>query len=191
MVISPKVILKLGDRVPLVSNLGERDLFEPEGLGFDLRVGEVFAISGEGFLGVEDRDTPPAQAVTANVVNGRQQYSLPPGAFILVRTMETVALPSSPIFVEELGASVWLLVTVLPRSTLQRCGVLLLATKVDPGYNGALTFGLANLGGCPFRVERGGRIANIVFHSALGEAKPYGGQWNGGRVATESRERQV
>ena len=81
---------------------------------------------------------------------------------------------------------------VYPRSTLQRCGIYLMATKTDPGYTGELTFALSNLGNMPFRLELGARFANIVFLQVIGDIqRAYERQWKGGRVSTGGMEKQV
>jgi hypothetical protein len=43
-------------------------LKNPEGAGFDLRVGEIYKIKGKGFLGVEERETPNAEKVKVKKV---------------------------------------------------------------------------------------------------------------------------
>ncbi|MBU0471021.1 MAG: hypothetical protein KKF65_00225 [Nanoarchaeota archaeon] len=93
--------------------------------------------------------------------------------------------------VEEGEKPVYLMPTIYPRSTLQRCGVLLISTTTNPGYKGELTFGMVNLNKHSFKLELGARIAKLVFVEVVGElARTYEGQWNRGRVATEKVERQ-
>ena len=58
MILGVEKLLKLVKEKKLVENLSERELKNPEGAGFDLRIGELYEISGKGFLGVEDRKTP-------------------------------------------------------------------------------------------------------------------------------------
>ena len=79
---------------------------------------------------------------------------------------------------------------VYPRSSLFRAGILLLATKTDPGYEGQLTFGLANPGPFSVKLQLGARICNIVFHAIEGRTIGYRGQHQGGRVS-HGEERQV
>ena len=48
----------------MVENLCDRKINNPEGAGFDLRLGEVYELrEGEGFLGVEKRNTPKSELV--------------------------------------------------------------------------------------------------------------------------------
>lgn len=191
MIVSTRKILELNDRYHLLENLCERESY-PEGVGIDIRVGEVYSIEGEGYLGVEERKTPEIELV-ASIRKGDKEVTLGMHEFVLVKTMEKVNLPAEKIVVEDGMKPAYLMMDVRPRSTLQRCGIYFMGTKTDPGYHGELTFALANLGKKPFRLELGARIANVVFQPVLGDIhRAYGGQWNGGRVSTGSeKEKQV
>ena len=58
MILGPKELLKLVKSKNLLENLSERELTNPEGAGFDLRLGEVYKITGKkAFLGVTERHT--------------------------------------------------------------------------------------------------------------------------------------
>ena len=46
-----------------MEGLSERELTSPEGAGFDLRLGEVYKISGNAFLGVNERKTAEIKLV--------------------------------------------------------------------------------------------------------------------------------
>lgn len=186
---SAKRILELNEKYKLISNLAERE-YSPEGTGFDIRAGEIYLIRGDGYLGVEDRKTPDIEKV-ADVNKGDRKFTLLPGEFVLVKTMESVSLPSEKIVTEEGSKPTFLTIHVYPRSTLQRCGVHLMATKTDPGYSGELTFGMANMGKSKFELDLGARIANVVFMQVVGDLhRAYEGQWKGGRVAAEKLEKQ-
>ncbi|UCG95437.1 MAG: hypothetical protein JSV92_00070 [archaeon] len=183
MIISAKKILELNKKYRLIENLAEREL-NPEGLGIDIRAGGVYRLGGEGFLGIEDRETPKISKMDGSKI------VLNPGDYVLVKTMERINVPRKKITVD--GKRVFLMPDVYPRSTLQRSGIYLMATKTDPGYHGELTFAMANLGGASFKLEIGARIANLVFKCATGDlSREYGGQWKGGRVSTKGREKQI
>lgn len=183
MIISAKKVLELNKNHKLVENLDKREL-NPEGLGIDVRVGEVYMIGGEGFLGIKDRETPKIRKIEGPKV------VLNPGDYFLVKTMEKVRVPGEKILID--GKKFFLMLDVYPRSTLQRSGIYLMTTKTDPGYHGELTFAMANLGTAPFKLEIGARIANLVFKKAEGDlSRAYGGQWRGGRVSTKGREKQI
>lgn len=178
MLIGPKKLLKLVKKQKLIENLSQRELENPEGAGFDLRVGELFKIKGKGFLGVEERNTPEVELIASH--NGKKKsYTVKPGEFLLMRTIESVNMPDN------------LTAHNFPRSTLFRSGLYLSATQVSPGYKGQLVFGIKNLGTAPVKVEMGARVSHIQFFEVIGGGIRYKGQWQGGRVSTRKRERQV
>lgn len=179
MPIGPKKLLQLVKKKKLVQNLSERELKNPEGAGFDLRLGEVYAISGKGFLGIRERETPKPKLVARYQEEERNSHTLKPGDFVLVKTLEYVNLP------EDIAGYLY------ARSTLFRSGLNLLCTQIAPGYHGELTMGLANLGPSKVEIEMGARIAHIQFEPVVGGGNRYRGQWKGGRVAATKREKQV
>ena len=173
---------KLVEEKQLVGGLCERELKSPEGAGFDLRLGEVYELSGDGFLGVEERKTPQAKLLAANDPAKPESdnfFIFKPGEYYLVKTMEKVNLP------------VTLSGVIFPRTTLFRSGLGLFNGIAQPGYQGELTFGLGNLGKGEIKVSFGARIAHITFQEVIGEGNQYRGQWQGGRVATGGRETQI
>ena len=189
MIISAKKVLELNKKYKLIENLSERE-WTPEGVGIDVRVGEVYKIEGEGFLGVVTRKTPKVKKI-ADIKEGDKRITLKPGDFVLVKTIEKVNVPAEKIVIEESKEPAYLMLDVYPRSTLQRCGIYFMGTKTDPGYYGELTFALVNVGNSSFELELGARIANLVFKRVEGDIhRPYEGQWKGGRVGTEEFEKQ-
>ena len=178
MLIGAEELLKKVKKEGLIKNLSERELVNPEGPGFDLRVGEVFKLKGSGFLGVSERQTPDAELV-ASIEAGAKKIKIKPGEYFLVRTIEEVNLRDN-IFAH-----------IYSRTTLFRSGLQLLTGKVGPGYYGKLTFGLKNLGEAHFDLELGARIAFIVFHEVLGRSNVSRGQWRGGRVVAAKKEKQI
>ncbi len=179
MPIGPKLLLKLVKEKKLVENLSERELTNPEGAGFDLRIGELYQIKGGGFLGISERKTPQDVLLASYQENKVKKVLLKPGKYYLMRTIEAVNLPIN------------LIAYPFSRGTLHRSGVLLLANQVNPGYQGQLTFGLANLGNNTMEVEMGARVAHIIFEKVKGGGSQYRGQWQGGRVAATKKEKQV
>jgi deoxycytidine triphosphate deaminase len=192
MILSTKTILALNKKCkpPLIENLSEREASNAEGVGMDLRVGEVYKLEGEGFLGVSDRKTPDERKI-ADIKEGAKEVILEPGDYVLVKTMEKVNIPSEKIAIEEGAVPAYIMVDVHPRSTLQRCGIYFMGTKTDPGYSGELVFALTNLSKSTFRLELGARIANITFEQVAGDiVRAYEGQWKGGRVSAKKVEKQ-
>src|SRR3989344_5665427 len=80
-------ILELNETYKLIENLSERELNNPEGVGIDIRVGEVYAIEGDGFLGVTERKMPDTKKI-ASILDGDKEVTMKPGDYLLVKTME-------------------------------------------------------------------------------------------------------
>jgi deoxycytidine triphosphate deaminase len=182
MILGIKELHRLIDKQKLVENLCEREMNNPEGAGFDLRLGEIYELVGSGFLGVEERQTPEIKLAAKNEEGKSEQdnsFVFEPGKYYLVKTMEKVNLP------------VTLSGIIFSRTTMFRSGLGLFNGVVQPGYQGELTFGICNLGKSNIKVSFGARIVHITFHEVLGEGNQYRGQWQGGRVATEGKEVQV
>jgi deoxycytidine triphosphate deaminase len=182
MILGIQKLHELVKEINLVENLCDRELNNPEGAGFDLRLGEVYEISGAGFLGVEQRDTPKSVLLAAHDPakdEAENYFIFEPGKYYLVKTMEKVNLP------------VTLSGIIFPRTTMFRSGLGLFNGVVQPGYSGELTFGLANLGPSQIKVSFGARVVHITFQEVLGTGNQYRGQWQGGRVSTNGHEVQV
>jgi len=178
MILGPKKLLQLVKEINLVENLDKRELQNPEGAGFDLRLGEVYRIFGDAFLGVEERQTPKIELVAKYDPEKRQSITIKPGEYFLVTTIEKVNLPLD------------ICATFIPRTTTFRSGLYLRTGIAQPGYCGKLTFGLKNEGPVAVTLELGCRFVFAVFHQVEG-ATSYRGQWQGGRVTTEKKEKQV
>lgn len=182
MILGIKKLHELVKETNLVENLCDRELNSPEGAGFDIRLGEIFELEGDGFLGVEERNTPNANSVAKNDSSKNETenfFIFEPGKYYLVKTMEKVNLPTT------------LSGIIFPRTTMFRSGLGLFNGVVQPGYCGELTFGVCNLGKSNIKVSFGARIAHITFHEVLGEGNQYRGQWQGGRVSTGGTETQI
>jgi len=181
MPLGPKTLLKLVKTKKLVENLSERELTNPEGAGFDIRLGEVFKLKkGKGnFLGVTERKTPDVKSLEVYKKGKEKFFNFKAGEYYLVKTIESVNLP------KELGGYVY------SRSTLFRSGLLLAVTQIAPGYEGPLTFGLYNVGKLDIKIALGARIAHVQFEKVDGGGSMYRGQWKGGRVSATKKEKQV
>lgn len=181
MPIGPKQLLNLVKTKKLVEKLSERELTNPEGAGFDLRIGEVYKLKKGGskaFLGEFERQTPDYKVV-ASYESKDKYVTLEPGDYVLMNTIENVNLP------EDICGHIF------TRSTLYRCGILFLCTQIAPGYSGELTFGLKNISEFPVKIEMGARVAHVQFDYVEGGGSAYRGQWQGGRVAATKKEKQV
>lgn len=176
MVLGIEELQALVKKSGLVENLSERELSNPEGAGFDLRVGEVYEISGKGFLGVTERETPEMQILGKNE---GEKISLKPRTYYVLKTIEKVNMPEN------------LLAIMTPRSTLFRSGVYIFGGQVPPGYKGELNMGIYNFRDEEFELEIGARVVHIMFFEVKGKGNLYRGQWQGGRTTTEERETQI
>lgn len=179
MILGPKKLLELVKKVKLVENLSERELTNPEGAGFDLRLGEVYKISGDAFLGETHRKTADIELVEKYVEGETRSITLKPGDFYLVTTIESVNTPLD------------ITINFKPRSTTFRSGLFLRTGNVAPGYKGKLSFGLKNEGPIEVTIEMGARFVHAQFEQVLGEGNQYRGQWQGGRVTAKVKEKQV
>lgn len=174
-------LLKEVEERNLVEGLCERELENPEGAGFDLRLASVYKFSGKGeaFLGIDERQTPEIEEIVSYSKDEKRTITFQPGEYYLVSTIEKVNMPLD------------LCAAVKPRTTLFRSGLFLRTGSVAPGYSGILTFALVNEGPMPVTMELGCRFSHIQFQRLEGEGSQYRGQWQGGRISAEEREKQV
>ena len=179
MVLGIEKLHALVKKQNLVEGLSERELKEPEGAGFDLRIGELYEISGQGFLGEIERETPDMKLIDSYVQGETKKLVLKPNIYYLLKTIESVNMPDD------------LLAIMTPRSTLFRSGVYVFGGQVPPGYKGGLSMGIYNFRNEDFQLELGSRIVHIMFFQVQGKGNVYRGQWQGGRVTTEKRETQI
>lgn len=181
-------VLDLIKKEKLIENLGPRDLNNPEGVGVDLRMGEVHKITGggafieaDGTAGLGKRKGVKTKMIGKYHEDSKTQeeIEIKPGEYLLISTIESINTPKN------------LMPMVYPRSSLFRVGLLLLVTKTDPGYRGTLTMGLTNLSQFPVKLQMGARVCNIVFYQIEGEGVEYRGQHQGGRISPTEVEQQV
>ncbi len=135
-----------------------------QGAGYDLKIEKLFLTDSPTFLGTEEQKLPDLHEMPGQV------FKLAPNKYYLCLTRESVNMPED------------LIAFILPRSTLFRCGVSLRTAVVDPGYRGALTLGIKNESALEFRLQRGARIAQIVFSEVKGATTGYSGKYQGGKV---------
>ncbi len=180
MIIGPSRLLKFVNGIKLVEDLSERELTNPEGAGFDLRVGEVHVHDGgNAFLGIDERETPKIKTIATYDPKKKKQFIINPGDFYLLTTVEKVNLPK------------YITANFKPRTTTFRSGLIIRTGNVSPGYEGKLTFAVHNVGNIPVTIELGARVIHIQFYYVEEGGNMYRGQWQGGRVTTQEREKQV
>src|SRR3990172_1328536 len=121
MILGPKKLLELVRKKKLVEGLSERELTNPEGAGFDLRLGKAFKLQGDSFLGIDERKTPNIKLVAAYNPKKKTSITIKPGEFYLTESYEKFNMPLN-------------LVGILkPRTTLQRSGIIARMSVADPG----------------------------------------------------------
>lgn len=178
MIVSPQTILS-GKFSPkrVVYNLDDRELNEPEGVGFDLRLDSLLKITNgsEAGIGIKTRQTPESSPVEPvhNIFHLHKHTSY------LATTMEVFDLPQT------------ICAQFFPRSTLFRSGVVFQSSILPPGYKGPMTFMLYNSTQNNFFIERGARFSHALFMTVDGDVNLYRGQWNGGRISSPDPEQQV
>ena len=180
MIIGTELLLKLVKEQKLVEGLSERELTNPEGTGFDLRVGKIHRLLSGGFLGVSERETPKMELIAEFSPEKKTTVDIKQGEYYVVTTVERVNIPQD------------IAVLFQPRTTLFRSGTTLFTGTGSPGYCGELSFGLVNNSPHVFRLEMGARVVHALFHRVEGNlVQSYRGQWQGGRVTTEQKEVQI
>jgi len=162
-------------RKPLVEEISEEQIELIEGTSLDLRIGYIYAIDGSAELRLRERITPPTKLL-ASFERGDMEFLFEPKNYYLVQTIEKVNLPS------------YLLGYITPRTTMFRSGLFFQTSFISPNYQGRLTVGVENLSNFPILIELGFRILTICFFKIEGEATPYRGIWQGGRVSTEGKK---
>ena len=161
MILGCEEILRRVREEKLLENFEEDDL---ESSGYDLRVSKFYTTNGEAFMSKKERTMPEINEIPGDVLH------LKPGEYVLIETVEKVNMPAD------------LAARVLNKSSLFRCGASTFNALVDPGFSGTLTFGLKNISDHEFAIERGAKVAQIVFEEVKGAVKLYDGKYQGGKV---------
>lgn len=161
MILGRERILELVREEGMIEDFEEDCL---EGCGYDLRVDRFFNISGGAFMSKKERKMPEITEIEEDILH------LAPNEYVLIGTVETVNMPAN------------IAARVLNKSSVFRCGASTFNALVDPGYQGKLTFGLRNISNQEFSLERGAKIAQIVFEEVLGGTELYDGKYQGGKV---------
>ena len=147
---------------PLVEGAGDLAAqVQPNGI--DLTLDQLWTLESAASLGRDERQLPARAAVP---FDAEGWATLAPGPY-LVRFAEIVRLPRD------------LFALGRPRSTLARCGVGLVLAVWDAGYVGrseALLVVHARRG---FRLQRGARLAQLVFFRTGGPTEAYAGAYQG------------
>src|SRR5204862_2078077 len=134
--------------------------------GIDLRVERIQRLASPGLLGATDAVREPA--AREDVPSDRDGWwDLHRGAYVITYR-EKVNLPHD------------LMALARPRSTLLRSGVAIHAAVWDAGYSGRGEGLMAVLNSRGYRLQRGARVAQLVFFRlSSATAEGYKGRYHG------------
>lgn len=149
---------------PLVEGVDEQSQLQPNGI--DLRVGRLQRLTSPGLLGAADAVREPA-AREELAPDNDGWWDLHQGSYV-IQYAEKVNLPPD------------LMAIGYPRSSLLRSGVAIHGAVWDAGYSGRGEGLLAVVNPKGYRLQRGARVYQLVFHrlsAATGEG--YRGRYQG------------
>ena len=157
----------LAARPPLVEDVDIASQLQPNGV--DLRLERVERLVSAALLGAADATREPA-AREEVAADGRGWWDLRPGPYVITYR-EKVNLPND------------LMALIRPRSSLLRSGVTLHGAVWDAGYSGRGEGLLSILNERGYRVQRGARIAQLVFFRlSSSTSQGYAGRYQGENV---------
>jgi dUTP pyrophosphatase len=149
---------------PLVEDVDQATQLQPNGI--DLRVERVQRLTSAARFGASDAAREPA-ARDDVAADGDGWWDLPRGAYV-VTYRERVNLPPD------------LTALIRPRSSLLRSGVALHGAVWDAGYSGRGEGLLSVLNERGYRLQRGARIAQLVFFRlSAATLERYAGRYQG------------
>lgn len=154
----------LAARPPLVEDVDVATQLQPNGI--DLRVERVQRLTSPALLGASDALREPAarEEVKADVDGW---WDLHPGPYVITYR-ERVNMPAD------------LTALVRPRSSLLRSGVAIHGAVWDAGYSGRGEGLLAVMNPRGYRLQRGARVAQLVFFRLTATAgEGYAGRYQG------------
>jgi dUTP pyrophosphatase len=149
---------------PLVEDVDANVQLQPNGI--DLRVERVQRLTSPGLLGASDAVREPA--AREDVQSDKDAWwDLHRGAYVITYR-ERVNIPTD------------LMALVRPRSSLLRSGVAIHGAVWDAGYSGRGEGLLSVLNSRGYRLQRGARVAQLVFFRlSAATADGYRGRYHG------------
>lgn len=124
-------------------------------MGYDIRLaGDEFKVFSpiQGSV-IDPKDFNPKTLIEAPVraTFEHEYFLIPPHSYALGLTFESFNMPED------------ILGICLGKSTYARCGLIVNATPLEPGWKGRLVIELANTANLPIRVYIGEGIAQVMF----------------------------
>lgn len=112
-----------------------------------------------------------------NQESQQRAHNLQPGQRYLGHTVEEISLPNN------------IAAQLAGRSSIGRQGVIVHKTAgwIDPGFSGQITLELMNLGKEPVMLNRGERVAQLVFFKLDQYSTGYDGSYQGQEGATKAQ----
>ncbi|MDE3112304.1 MAG: deoxyuridine 5'-triphosphate nucleotidohydrolase [Chloroflexota bacterium] len=154
----------LAGHPPLVEDVDVATQLQPNGV--DLRAERIQKLTSPALLGVADSIREPAGREDLKA-DGDGWWDLHQGAYVITYR-EKVNLPAD------------LTALVFPRSSLLRSGVTLYGAVWDAGYSGRGEGLLAVLNARGYRLQRGARVAQLVFFRLSSATQSgYAGRYQG------------
>jgi len=149
---------------PLVEDVDPATQLQPNGI--DLRAERVQRLTSRALFGVSDTAREAAGRVDVPH-DGDGWWELPQGAYVITYR-ERVNLPAD------------LTALIRPRSSLLRSGVAIHGAVWDAGYSGRGEGLLSILNERGYRLQRGARVAQLVFFRLSSETlQGYAGKYQG------------
>jgi dUTP pyrophosphatase len=167
-ILSKQDILNLiNGNPPLVAGYVKlEDQLQPN--GFDLSLREIADIRTEGTIAISNSERVLSQ-LDPLAADSRDFYTLAPGSYVITFN-EIVSLPRD---VMALGQ---------PRSSLLRCGVTIHMAVWDAGYSGRGQALLTVYNPQGFKLQKNGRVAQLVFFQLSAATEGYQGAFQGENI---------
>jgi dCTP deaminase len=127
----------------------------------DIRLGNQFVWYTPGTQVIDPYDR---ESVAAGVEETESDsFVIRPGAFVLARTLEYIALPDN------------IVATIEGKSSIARLGITLHQTGgwIDAGFRGTITLEMCNVNVRPVKVHAGMPVGQLVFYTTERAENPY------------------
>ncbi len=156
---------------PFVARQEGKPTYGLSSFGYDIRLGKRFLVPLGGLNAVLDPVDFPTHHFRE--VEQDEYFDLAPHSQVLAESREWFAIPDD------------LLGLCLGKSSYARCGLLVNATPLEPGWTGRLTLELANLSPLPIRLHVDQGIAQVLFFRGEQPTRTYRAKEAGGRYQNQ------
>ncbi len=128
----------------------------------DIRLGDHFVWYEEGTAVIDPYEQ---STITSQVREKHAEYiDIPPGMFLLAKTLEQIELPDN------------IVATIEGKSSIARLGIALHQTGgwIDAGFRGTITLEISNANQRPVRLYAEMPVGQLVFYTTERAEFPYG-----------------